>query len=163
MRLLRSDDPEITSCLSSRHPLVVRGRAPMFHGFLGNLAIVAAVFAAQGHASITTPIGIGIFLVWNLILIWRALFGLQGWVLLGSQERLYVRLFSLQGRARRSPEPCVIAIEIAEVSSVSVQSRKVFVRGPKPTVYEWLAIEPDAAAKSLLAGQSEQLAPIGET
>ncbi len=162
MRLLQSDAPEIQSCFSSGHYLIVRGGAAQFHGFVVNLAILVFVFTATAHGLFATLGAIGILVLWNLILIWRATFGYQNWVFLGSEERFYVRLFSCQGRASNL-EPCVIALEVAEICSVSIQSRKVFVCGPKPKLYEWLAIEPDETTKSLLDSQSEQLAPIGDS
>lgn len=159
MRLLPSDAPEIAACLASGRHLIVRGPHAHFHGCLVNFVILGLTVLAN---SVDIPhalaLGVALLIVWNLILRWRAAFGYQSWVLLGCEERFYIRVFRLVSpQAGQPPQAGVIALDVSEVDSISVQTREVFVHGPKPRIYEWLAIDPKPEARSFLAGQGELL------
>jgi hypothetical protein len=164
VRLLQSDAPEIAACLSSGHYLIVRGSRAYFHGCLGNLVILGLIVLARSmDITHTLALGFALFVVWNLILHWRVVFGYQSWVFLGCEERFYIRVFRPLRPGAGQPEEGVIALEAREVASISVQTREVFVHGPKPRIYEWLVIEPKPEARSFLAGQGEGFCPPGGT
>jgi len=165
VKLLRSTSPEIARCFASGHYLLVRRPVPAFHGLAGNLGILALTFTARAanlaHALI---LGAGLLAAWNLILLWRGVLGRQSWVLLSSDGRFYIRLFSPLGRgAYKSSESEVIMLDLEEVASVQIQTRKLFVYGPKPKLTEWLVIEPKPAVRSLVADEFQRLAPPAAT
>jgi hypothetical protein len=165
VRLLQSDAPEIAACLASGHYLIARGSRANFHGCLGNFAILGLIVLAR---SVGIPhafaLGVALLAVWNLMLRWRVVFGNQSWMFLGSEEGFYIRVFRpLRLNSGRPPEACVIAMDASEVDSISVQTREVFVHGPKPRIYEWLVIQPKPEPRSFLAEQGERFCPPGGT
>jgi hypothetical protein len=161
VRLLQSTSPEIAGCFESGHYLLVRRRGAKFHGLAGNLGILLFLWAGRAaglpHAISYT----GLFLiVWNLVLLWRSGLGRHNWVFLVCQERFYVRMFSPRSKAAaRSSGPDVIVLDAAEVLSIGVQTRTIFVHGPKPKIVEGLVMEPEPAAGALVTAQFNQLSP----
>jgi hypothetical protein len=150
VRLLQSDAPEIADCLASGNSLIAGGSHAHLLGCLGSLAILGlTLFVAFVNIPYAFVGGIALLVAWSLVSRWRIVFVNQSWVFLGCKECLYIRAF--RRRAGQPAEPDVIALDLSEVGSVSVQTREVFVRGPKPVVYEWLVIEPKPEARSFLA------------
>jgi hypothetical protein len=97
---------------------------------------------------------------WNGLQLWRATFSRRLWVLAVYEERFYIRLFKPMGPgADRDTEADVMALDVAELAGIQVRIADIFIHGPKPTVYQWLVIEPRPELRSSMADEFERLEP----
>ncbi len=53
----------------------------------------------------------------------------------------------------------MIALDVGEVLSVGIQTRTIFVHGPKPKIVEWLVVEPQPRAQIFVTAQFNHLSP----
>jgi hypothetical protein len=88
-------------------------------------------------------LGMPVFLVLNVFLLWRGRSPRLNWVLAGGADRMYVLLFVRRGWGKGDlNEPDVLMLEASEIASISVRTVEVFLYGPKPKIVESLVIEP---------------------
>lgn len=160
MVLLRSSSPELAGCFASGHYLLVRAPGAKFHGFAGNFGILVLRWAAwKADLPHAAPYAGLLLTVWNLVLLLRSALGRHNWVALVCQEKFYFRLFAPRSRKAGASEPDVIVLDVREILSVGIQTRTIFVYGPKPRVIEWLVVEPEAGTRSLVVAQCNHLFP----
>jgi hypothetical protein len=108
-------------------------------------------------------LGIPVFLVFNVFLLWRGRSARLNWVIAGGADRIYVRLFVRRGWGKGDlNEPDVLMLEASEIASVSVRTVEVLLYGPKPKIVELLVIEPvQAVTESVSNHISPLLRPPG--
>jgi hypothetical protein len=76
-------------------------------------------------------------------------------------ERFYVRFFeTIRAGWSKSTEADVMALDVAELAAIQIRTTDVFVRGPKPKVYQWLVLEPVPEVRPSIADQFEHLGPL---
>lgn len=148
MKLVRSDSPEIARSIGSAHAWASRSWHTL--GFASAASVLALLIAVTVSLSISTRaaawLSVPVFFALNGYVLWRAKASHRRWVIVGSADRLYVRLFAWRpGDHDDDHDPDVLVLEAAEIVSMSIKTIEVFLYGPKPKFAEWLVIEPAQA------------------
>lgn len=147
MRLVRSDSPELIHTIASARTRASRNLPVLLLGILPNLAILAvALVSLVVSERAAVWISVPAFVAWNAWVLWRARSPRLSWVIKTHGERIYIRLLVGFGKAWQAADtPDVIVLEASEIASMSIRTVEVFIYGPKPTIVEWLMIEPTQA------------------
>jgi hypothetical protein len=160
MRLLRSDSPEVIRALASQD--CVRADSPRSEvgRALGGSMLIGLLFLSLrgAHWDYAGQLAGALLVIWNGVELWRATFNRRHWLLAACEGRFYVRLFNPVGsRSGQDTEANVLTLDMAEVGGIQVRTADIFIHGPKPTVYEWLVIEPKRELWASAADHFERL------
>ena len=165
MKLVRSDSPEVATIVASAGALACLVWSALT---LACIACVLSLLIALAVSLIVSTraavwLGIPVFLVFNVFLLWRGRSARLNWVIAGGADRIYVRLFVRRGWGKGDlNEPDVLMLEASEIASVSVRTVEVLLYGPKPKIVELLVIEPvQAVTESVSNHISPLLRPPG--
>ena len=145
MKLVRSDSPEVATIVSSAGALACVVWSALT---LACIACVLSLLIALALSLIVSTrtavwLGIPVFLVLNVFLLWRGRSARLNWVIAGGADRMYVRLFARRGWGKGDlNEPDVLMLEASDIASISARTVEVFLYGPKPKIVESLVIEP---------------------
>lgn len=145
MELVRSDSPEVARDIASAGAWASRNWPTLGFGCAASVLALAIAFALGLSVSGRVGVWAGavLFLASNGYVLWRAWDARRRWIVVGSSDRLYVRLF-----AWRSPDhandrdPDVLVLGASEIASLAIKAVAVYLYGPKPKLIEWLVIEP---------------------
>jgi hypothetical protein len=103
-----------------------------------------------------------LLIAWICFLLWRAASSKHHWIMLGCREHLYFRLYRpFRENLRLGPEPAssILALESAEVRSISRRIVDAFIAGPDPKVAESLVVQLEPQAQSAVNEEFERLSP----
>ena len=145
MKLVRSDSPEVATIVASAGVLACVVWSALT---LACIACVLSLLIALTLSLIVSTrtavwLGIPVFLVLNVFLLWRGRSARLNWVIAGVADRMYVRLFVRRGWGKGDlNEPDVLMLEASDIASISARTVEVFLYGPKPKIVESLVIEP---------------------
>ena len=145
MKLVRSDSPEVATFVASAGALACVVWSALT---LACIACVLSLLIALALSLIVSTrtavwLGIPVFLVLNVFLLWRGRSARLNWVIVCGADRMYVRLFARRGWGKGDlNEPDVLMLEASDIASISVRTVEVFLYGPKPKIVESLVIKP---------------------
>jgi hypothetical protein len=145
MKLVRSDSPEVASCITSASARGSRHWPALAYGSQPNVLILLVAVTVSLSISVRAAawLGVPVLLAWNLYVLWRTKSSRRNWVIVGCGDRIFIRLFMTLGSARHGAnEPDVIVFQASEIASMSIETVEVFLYGPKPKLVERLVIEP---------------------
>ncbi len=145
MKLVRSDSPEMLSCIASASARASRHWPALAYGRYPNVLIllIAVTMSLSFSVRAATWLGVPVLLAWNVYVLWCTKSSSRNWVIAGCGDRIFIRLFMTLGSARHGAnEPDVIVLEASEIASMSIETVEVFLYGPKPKLVERLVIEP---------------------
>ena len=145
MKLVRSDSPEVARSIASTRAVACWGWSALalscIASALGLLIALTVCLIVSTRAAFW--LGMPVFLVLNVFLLWRGRSARLNWVIAGVADRMYVRLFVRRGWGKGDlNEPDVLMLEASEIASISVRTVEVFLYGPKSKIVESLVIEP---------------------
>jgi hypothetical protein len=145
MKLVRSDSPEVAHSITATGAVACWGWSTLavscIASALGLLIALTVCLIVSTRAAFW--IGMPVFIVLNLFLVWRGRSARLNWVVAGGADQMYIRLFVKRGWGKGDlNELDVLMLEASEIASISVRTVKVFLYGPKPKVVESLVIEP---------------------
>ncbi len=145
MKLLRSETPELAHSIASSRAWASRNWYTLRFACAAN--VIAFFIAVAVSLSISMRaagwLTVPILFALNGYVLWRAKASRQKWVLVGSGDRLYVRLFAWRsGNHGDVHDPDVLVLEPPDIASMSIRTMEVFLYGPKPRFVKWLVIEP---------------------
>ena len=144
MKLVRSDSPEVATFVASAGALACLVWSALT---LACIACVLSLLIALAVSLIVSTraavwLGMPVFLLLNVFLLWRGRSAHLNWVIAGGADRMYVRLFVRRGWGKGDlNEPDVLMLEASEIASLSVRTVEVFLYGPKPKIVESLVID----------------------
>ena len=145
MKLVRSDSPEVATIVASAGALACLVWSALT---LACIACVLSLLIALAVSLIVSTraavwLGMPVFLVLNVFLLWRGRSSRLNWVVAGCAEKLFVRLFTRRGWKRAdNGEPDVLMLDASEIASLSARTAEVFLDGSRPKYAQWLVIEP---------------------
>ncbi len=145
MELVRSDSPEVARNIASAAAWASRSWPTL--GFACGVTGLALLIALTVDFSVSGQVGawIGgvVFFTLNGYVVWRARDARRRWIVVGSADRLYVRLFaSRSGNHGNDHDPDVVVLGASEIASLAIKAVAVYLYGPKPKLIKWLVIEP---------------------
>jgi hypothetical protein len=163
VRFLRPDSPEVMRCLASNDRVLIRPWADFEDtGLIPLLPVLFLVACWASGQKLATILAAALLIAWICFLLWRAAFSKRHWVMAGCTEHFYFRLYRpvLDGlRLRREPAPSILALESAEVRSMSRQIVDAFIAGPDPKVAESLVVQLEPQAHAAIAEEFERMSP----
>jgi hypothetical protein len=167
MRLLGSDSSDVTRVLASRDCILVRRKLydlPVV--VVGNAAIVVFILIARVAVPTLTAleVGLALLLIWNLLLAVRRRLGKTNWVVAASGDCVLAKLFAPRGLGSRLvASPNVLEMRTGEIASVWSKTTDIIWPRTKPSVVEWLVIEPSSTGLKDFEKQAQGLFPSSET
>jgi len=145
MKVVRSDTPEVARCIASGGTRASRHWPALAYGSQLNIIILLIAVTVSVSVSVRAAawLGVPVFLVWNVYVLWYTKSSRLNWCIAFCPERVYLRLFMMRGGARyRANGPDVFVLEASEIASMSIRTVEVFLYGPKPKSIECLVIKP---------------------
>ena len=145
MKLVRSDSPEVATIVASAGALACVVWSALTLACIACVLSLLIALALSLIVSTRTAVWLGmpVFLVLNVFLLWRGRSARLNWVIAGGADRMYVRLFVRRGWGKGDlNEPDVLMLEASDIASISARTVEVFLYGPKPKIVESLVIEP---------------------
>jgi hypothetical protein len=161
--MLRSDSPEVLHALTSRDCVLADSPWTDLPGTIAGNFLIGILFLGLRtfEWDYRTRLVGALLIFWNGMRLAHATFSRRHWMVAACAERFYVRLFKpIGGGSRQDAEPDVMALDMAELAAIQIRTADVFVRGPKPKVYQWLVVEPVKEVRASVADQFEQLGPL---
>jgi hypothetical protein len=164
VRLLRPDSPEVVGCLASNNRVLIRRPWADFRdtGFIPYLPVLLLVACWVSGQKVATILAAALLIAWICFLLWRAASSKQHWIMVGCREHLYFRLYRpFRENLRLGPEPAssILALEGADVRSISRQIVDAFIPGPDPKVAESLVVQLEPQAQNAVNEEFERLSP----
>jgi len=160
MKLVRSDTPELARSIASAGAWASRNWYTLGFACAANVTALFIALAVSLGASVRAAawLSVPVLLALNGYVLWRAKASRQRWVVVGCDDRLYVRLFAWRsGNHGDVHDSDVLVLEAPEIASMSIRTIEVFLYGPKPKFVEWLVIEP---AQTLAEDVSSHIRPL---
>lgn len=145
MELVHSDTPAVARGIAAAGAWASRNGYTLGFACAANGLALLIVLALSFGISVRVAawLSVPVLLSLNGYVLWRAEASHRRWVIVGCADRLYVRLFGWRRGDRGDiPDPDVLVLEAPEIASISIRTIEVFLYGPKPTLVEWLVIEP---------------------
>jgi len=145
MKIVRSDSPEVTHSIASTRARACWGWSLPTFVCIASLPglVIALITSLIVSVRAAIWLGVPVVLALNGYLLWRGRSPNRNWVIAVCADRVFVRLFTQRGRGVADiQEPDVLMFAAPEIASIRGRIVEVFIYGPKPTIVEWLVIEP---------------------